>query len=100
MLAYIGLGWAYVGVCWPYVEPSWGLCWGYVGYIGPMLGICEAIYVEKIFRDNLYDFFLPAKQKPGKNLRFLHRPDEILGHRGAPNPVKHEVFEHRTHKPL
>ena len=40
-----------------------GICWGYVGYLGPMLGICEAIYAEKIFRDNFFRSFPSRKAK-------------------------------------
>ena len=41
MLAYVGLGWAYVGPMLAYVGPIMlGICWGYVGYLRPMLRIC------------------------------------------------------------
>ena len=55
MLACVGLGWAYVGVCWPHV--------GCVGYLGPMLGICEALYVENILRYIFWPIFSSRKAK-------------------------------------
>ena len=40
-----------------------GICWGYVGYLGPMLGICEAIYVEKYLAIHFLADFSSRKAK-------------------------------------
>ena len=66
---------AYVGLCWPYVEPSWRLCWAYVEdmlAIWGLLRTCEAIYVEKIFRDNFLRIFPSREAKTTKKPTFFN----------------------------
>ena len=85
MLAYVGLGWAYVGPMLAYVGPMLAYVGpmlshlgGYVGHMLAILGLCwgdfRQFMLKKIFRDNFFRFFLPAKQKHWKNSRFLTSP--------------------------
>ena len=74
----LGLGWPMLGLCWPYAEPSWRLCWAYVGDMLAILGLCwgyvRQFMLKKSSDTTVYDFFLPTKQKPWKNRRFLTWP--------------------------
>ena len=74
MLAYVGPMLADVGSMLSHLEAMLGICWGYVGYLGPLLGICYAIYVEKSSATTFYDFSFPQSKSAGKNFRFLTSP--------------------------
>ena len=73
--AYVGVCWPQVGLCWPYVEPSWRLCWAYVGDLLAILGLCwghvRRFMLKKSSDTTLYDFFPSRKAKTMKKPRFF-----------------------------
>ena len=67
-----------LGLCWPHVGPMLayvGYLGGYVGDMLAILGLCwgyvRRFMLKKSSDTTFYEFFLPAKQKPWKNLRFF-----------------------------
>ena len=74
MLGYVGPMLAYVGPMLSHLGGYVGHMLGYVGYLGPLLGICYAIYVEKSSATTFYDFSFPQSKSAGKNFRFLTSP--------------------------
>ena len=93
----LGLCWPHVGLCWPYVEPSWRLCWAYVG---DMLAILGLGYVRQFKQ---FGGPLPTKCRlslsarralptpPLKNTAFLHF-SIFAASRFDMRTVKHSVF--------
>ena len=61
---------AYVGLCWPYVEPSWRLCWAYVGDMLAILGLgwgyVRQFMLKKSSETTFSDFSFPQSKNTGK----------------------------------
>ena len=70
----LGLCWPHVGLCWPYVEPSWGLCWAYVGDMLAILGLCWGYvrqFMLKKSSETTFPIFPSRKAKTLENLTFF-----------------------------
>ena len=100
----LGLCWPRLGVCWRMLAPCWhtlALCWA---ILEATLGICwlcwgdfRQFMFKNIFRYNFLRFFLPAKQKPWKSLRFLTSPRWNSRPPRGQKPCKTQCFAYLTH---
>ena len=107
--AILGLGSLYVGPSRGHLgpslgrrEPSWRRDGPMLGHLRAILGLgwpyVAAAYVENIFRNNVWDFFRPAKQKLWKNPHFLTSPRCNSAPPKGPKPCKKRCFLNTTRK--